>query len=95
MPKILINEVDRTSAGTPGSYNNISVLITGYAYRTAYEDPHPEKTLAAIRYVPVEGKADITVSLIGASRRIERDMTASVAPCADTAHSDGVAGVQE
>ena len=67
----------------------------GYAYRTAYEDPHPEKTLAAIRYVPVSGKEDITVSLIGASRRIERDITATVVPCSDTAHSDAVAGVQE
>ena len=30
MPKILINEVDKTSAGTPGRYGNYSVLITGY-----------------------------------------------------------------
>lgn len=30
MPKILINEVDNTSAGAPGSYGNYSVLITGY-----------------------------------------------------------------
>ena len=67
----------------------------GYAYRTAYEDPHPEKTLSAIRYVPVESKKDIPVSLIGVSRRIERDMTATVAVCTDTEHSDTVAGVQE
>ena len=31
MPKILINEVDSTSAGTPGRYGNYAVLITGYA----------------------------------------------------------------
>jgi hypothetical protein len=30
MPKILINEVDKTSAGTPGRYGNYAVLLTGY-----------------------------------------------------------------
>ena len=30
MPKILINEVDNTSAGTPGRYGNYSVLLAGY-----------------------------------------------------------------
>ena len=30
MPKILINEVDNTSAGTPGRYGNYAVLVTGY-----------------------------------------------------------------
>lgn len=30
MPKILINEKDNTSPGTPGSYANYSVLIAGY-----------------------------------------------------------------
>jgi len=30
MPKILINEKDYTSPGTPGSYGNYTVLITGY-----------------------------------------------------------------
>jgi hypothetical protein len=30
MPKILINEKDNTSPGTPGSYANYSVLIPGY-----------------------------------------------------------------
>jgi hypothetical protein len=34
MPKILINEKDKTSPGTPGSYANYSVLITGYMGRT-------------------------------------------------------------
>ena len=33
MPKILINEKDRTSPGTPGSYANYSVLIAGYKNR--------------------------------------------------------------
>ena len=35
MPKIVIKEKDMTSAGTPGSYGNHSVLITGYAQRPA------------------------------------------------------------
>ena len=30
MPKILINEVDSTSAGTPGRYGNYTVLLAGY-----------------------------------------------------------------
>ncbi len=34
MPKILINEIDRTSAGTPGEYSNNTVLICGFAKRT-------------------------------------------------------------
>lgn len=38
MPKILINEVDSTFAGTPGRYGNYSVLITGYM-----GTPNPEK----------------------------------------------------
>lgn len=35
MPKILINEKDNTSPGTPGSYANYSVLIAGYMGREA------------------------------------------------------------
>jgi hypothetical protein len=31
MPKILINEKDTTTPGTPGSYDNFAVLITGFA----------------------------------------------------------------
>ena len=44
MPKILINEKDRTSPGTPDSYANFSVLIAGLANkdmssaRTAAQD---------------------------------------------------------
>jgi hypothetical protein len=30
MPKILINEVDNTSAGTPGRYGNYAVLLAGF-----------------------------------------------------------------
>ena len=34
MPKILINEKDRTSPGTPGGYSNYSVLLVGFADST-------------------------------------------------------------
>ena len=34
MPKILINEIDKTSAGTPGAYSNNSVLICGFSTRS-------------------------------------------------------------
>ncbi len=34
MPKILIKEIDKTSAGTPGAYTNHSVLICGFSTRT-------------------------------------------------------------
>jgi len=37
MPKILINEIDRTTAGTPGEYSNNSVLICGFAQRSTEE----------------------------------------------------------
>lgn len=37
MPKILINEIDGTSAGTPGDYSNNSVLICGFAQRSNEE----------------------------------------------------------
>lgn len=37
MPRILINEKDKTSPGTPDSYANYSVLITGFSSKTADE----------------------------------------------------------
>ena len=43
MPKILINEVDNTSAGTPGRYGNYSVLITGYKGIPAADDSKRQK----------------------------------------------------
>ena len=45
MPKIRINEVDNTSAGTPGRYGNYAVLITGYTYRnaTSTDKIHPDE----------------------------------------------------
>jgi hypothetical protein len=43
MPKILINEVDNTSAGTPGRYGNYSVLITGYKGSPAADETKRQK----------------------------------------------------
>ncbi len=37
----------------------------GYAYETVYENPAPEKTIVSIKYVPVRGKEDICVELLG------------------------------
>lgn len=66
-----------------------------YAYRTAYEDPHPDKVLASVTYRPAEGREEIAVSLLGFSRSLSRDVVAKVTATVDTTHSDGVAGVQE
>ena len=49
MPKILINEIDRTSAGTPGEYSNNSVLICGFSTRTN------EEIIAAMEEDPAAG----------------------------------------
>lgn len=38
MPKILINEIDDTSAGTPGRYSNYAVLIAGYKGEPAKDE---------------------------------------------------------
>ncbi len=50
MPKILINEKDNTSPGTPGSYANYSVLIAGYMGRTPVltADAEADKTGATV-----------------------------------------------
>ena len=51
MPKILINEKDKTSPGTPSNYANYSVLITGFTGRnpilTAEAEADVTKTLVA------------------------------------------------
>ncbi len=50
MPKILINEKDRTSPGTPASYANYSVLIPGFMDREAVltADAEADKTGATV-----------------------------------------------
>lgn len=67
----------------------------GYAWRTLYEDPHPESAIVAVRYVPVAGKEELALELVGASRTPRTDITAAVSRTQDSAHSFGVAGVQE
>ena len=54
MPKILINERDYTSAGTPGSYDNYAVLITGYAARTPVLAKDATETKPADKIQPDE-----------------------------------------
>lgn len=43
MPKILINEVDKTSAGTPGRYGNYAVLLAGYKGTPAADEAKWQK----------------------------------------------------
>ena len=43
MPKILINEVDNTSAGTPGRYGNYAVLLAGYRGTPAKDETKWQK----------------------------------------------------
>ena len=66
-----------------------------YAYRTVYEDPHPEKPLSSVRYLPTEGREDAAVELIAVSRMLSPEIRAHVVPTADTAFSADIAGVQE
>ena len=67
----------------------------GYAYRTVYEDPHPDKTLSAVRYVPTQGRENIDLKLIGVSRRAPEGIKAMFRGCADAEFSDDIAGLQE
>ena len=66
-----------------------------YAYRTVYEDPHPEKTLASMRYLPLESREDSAVELIGFTRLPSREIRAHVVPSADTSFGADVVGLQE
>ena len=67
----------------------------GYAYRTVYEDPHPDKTLSAVRYAPAPGREDISVELIGTSRRKPEGIKAMIPGCADTEFGADIVGLQE
>jgi hypothetical protein len=67
----------------------------GYAWRTLYEDPHPDKTLLGVRYLPLEHCREIPFEMIGASRIPATEISAAVTRTESTAHALGVAGVQE
>ena len=67
----------------------------GYAWRTLYEDPHPESALVSVRYVPVAGREELPFELIGATRIPRTDVAATVNRTQDSSHGFGVAGVQE
>ena len=47
MPRININEKDRTSPGTPGSYSNNTVLIAGFSAYSEEEIKANEKAIQA------------------------------------------------
>ena len=77
-------------------YGVLPILHKGeYAYRTVYEDPHPDKTLAAVHYVPAPGREDVCVKLIGVSRRAPEAIKAMIKGCADTEFGADVIGLQE
>ena len=62
MPKILIKEIDKTSSGTPGSYANYSVLITGYQKEfTAAEVTQAKLDIAAYEAAVANRKTNDTV----------------------------------
>jgi len=78
------------------AYSVLPILHNGaYAYRALYEDPHPEKTLSSVRYVPAEGREDIKVELIGVSRRIPENIRAQIKGCSDTSFGADVVGLEE
>ena len=58
MPKILINEKDRTSPGTPGGYANFTVLVAG---------------LAKTEVTTAESKAGLTVAILEERRKEAQD----------------------
>ena len=77
-------------------YGVLPILQNGvYAYRTVYEDPHPEKTLACVQYRPRRDREDVAVSLIGFSRGVPERIRAMIKGCADTEFRADVAGLQE
>ena len=77
-------------------YGVLPVNYSGhYAYRTVYEDPHPEKAISSVKYVPADNFKDISFEMIGFSRAIQSHITATVVPSADTAFDADIAGLQE
>ena len=77
-------------------YGVLPILHEGeYAYRTVYEDPHPEKALAAVRYLPALGREDIPVKLLGVLRRKPENIRAAIRGCSDTAFGADFVGLQE
>lgn len=56
------------------SYSTLPIRFKdGFAYETVYEDPHPEKAVRSIEYIPQGGKENISVELISFTRDIYSD----------------------
>lgn len=57
------------------SYGTLPIPMgEGYAYKTVYEDPHPESMPVSITYSPIAGKEEARVTLLGFS--LERRLSA-------------------
>ena len=75
MPKILINEIDLTTPGTPGRYDNYAVLIPGFAAKAAVEEATqtqqaPDSNNAylfksAQNFLDTIGSVDVTITRPG------------------------------
>lgn len=64
MPKILINELDNTTPGTPGSYANYAVLIAGYQKEfSAAEITTADTKITAYNQAVAAAKTDSTVTI--------------------------------
>lgn len=75
MPKILINETDLTTPGTPGRYDNYAVLIPGFAAEAAIEEATQTKQApdsnnaylfkSAQNFLDTIGSVDVTITRPG------------------------------
>lgn len=55
------------------SYSTLPVKKgSKYVFEAVYENPHPDKSLISVSYVPVDGKTDIGVELLGFA--VEKDV---------------------
>jgi hypothetical protein len=55
------------------SYSTLPVKKgSKYVFEAVYENPHPDKSLISVSYVPLDGKTDIGVELLGFA--VEKDV---------------------
>ncbi len=77
------------------SYGVLPIAYQGaYAYRALYEDPHPDKDLVSISYLPATGREDIKVTLIGFTRGTPENIVATI-DVKERGEADHLDGVQE
>jgi hypothetical protein len=69
-PRTLQNAL-RQPVFTQLSYGTLPhTYAGGFAYRVMYEDPHPDKTLSSVRFLPLPGREDAAVAFLGFSRGV-------------------------